>query len=275
MRWRAARGGTLFLVSMCLSIGGTDLIALAQSRQAEESATLPRGWLRRLDGWYGIPSDLALRFGRVAVSAGLRPAEAARLLNDDRFVAAVGSPDQGWGLLEGMTENLDSIADAWDLLRQKGQSLASAGVGSFQYAFLAQHPELRNAYLADLGRMVAVRSDGVEVLVDIETGRQVTGRDSLGTAVRAPGGGPLPTPSISPEEEAARMWEAVGIDPDDPLQDEAPQPGAGPGGPGFDFNTDEAPGWLDGPGAYLILAAFMIAWLGYAAVFLLRRLGRP
>jgi len=43
------------------------------------------------------------------------------------------------------------------------------------------------------------------VLVDIETGRQYI-EGMLGAQVRAPGGGPIPSPSISPEEAAAQMW---------------------------------------------------------------------
>ena len=42
--------------------------------------------------------------------------EAARMLNDDRFAAAVGSPDQGMGLLEAMIGNPDFIGDALLLL---------------------------------------------------------------------------------------------------------------------------------------------------------------
>ena len=47
---------------------------------------------------------------------------------------------------------------------------------------------------------------GVLVLVDIETGRQYIGQGMLGAQLRAPGGGPIPSPSISPEEAAAQMW---------------------------------------------------------------------
>jgi hypothetical protein len=53
--------------------------------------------LVRIEPWHGIPQDLALRFGEAAFLAGLTKSEAAKLLNNDRFVAAVGSPDQGWG----------------------------------------------------------------------------------------------------------------------------------------------------------------------------------
>lgn len=256
-------------------------IAGAQEREpsAQPQETLSRGWVSRIDPWHGIPTDLALRFGRSSLSAGLAPSEAARLLNDGRFVAAVGAPDQGWGMLEAMVEDPDSIADAWNLLREQGDLLTSSGVTSFQYILMVQHPELRNAYLGDLGRMIAVRPDGAEVLVDLETGLQVIGQGKLGIPIRAPGGGALPSPSISPEEAAAEMWEAVGGEPDDidPGEVRAADEEGGPTGPGFNFDLEpeEPSQGLVTPGLFLVAGAFLIAWLGFATVVMMRRLRRP
>jgi hypothetical protein len=152
-----------------------------------------------------------------------------------------------------------------------------AGATSFQYAFLSRHLELRNAYLADLGDMIAVRSDGLEVLVDIETGRQIIGRDLLGVPIRAPGGAPLPTPSISPEDAAAQMWEDAGIDPNDldPNPIAAASPPGAPTGRGLNAQTISANQGLLTPGVYLVGAAFLASWLGFAAVMMARRLRRP
>ncbi|OFW63193.1 MAG: hypothetical protein A2135_04955 [Actinobacteria bacterium RBG_16_67_15] len=237
---------------------------------------LSQRWLTRIDPWHAIPSDLALRFGEAALSANLTPSQAARLLNDDRFVAAVGAPDQGWGLLEAMISSPATIADAWKIQRRGGATLTRSGVTSFQSALFLEHPNLRNGYLADVGLMIAVRADGVEVLVDIGTGRQVLGRDHLGVAVRAPGGGPLPSPAMSPEEVAAQMWEDAGIDPNDPdaITSVAQAPPSLPSGPGLNVRTDEPPegAWL--PAGYLVLGAFLVAWTGYAVVAIGRGLRR-
>ena len=232
-------------------------------------------WVSRIDPWHGIPSSLALRFGRAAVAGGLTPSEAARLLNDDRFVAAVGAPDQGWGLLEALIDEPAAIVDASMLLRD-GTEYTLAGATSFQYAFLSRHLELRNAYLADLGHMIAVRSDGIEVLVDVETGLQIISHDLLGIPIRAPGGAPLPTPSISPEDAAAQMWEDVGADPKalDPGPAAASPPGA-PTGPGLNAQTNSADPGLLTPGVYLVAAAFLVSWLGFGAVMVTRRLRKP
>jgi hypothetical protein len=273
----AANATVLVLASMILATMPLGRTATAQEAGGSEASTsLHRRWLTRVDAWHGIPPDLALRFGESALSVGLTPSEAARLLNEPRFVAAVGAPDQGWGLLEAMVESPDSIADALALLRARGDQLTLSGDTSFQYAFMVENPELRNPYLADLGRMIATRPDGMEVLVDLETGRQVISRSELGIPLRAPGGGPLPTPSISPEEAAAQMWEDAGIDPDDPNpgQIEAAGRPEAPTGPGFNFETEEPPQGLLTPGLYLVLGAFLIAWMGYALVAAARRFRR-
>jgi hypothetical protein len=94
-----------FAAASILGVASTFLLASpmtpaagGQEGQRNESRIGAR-WLSTLDPWHAIPQELALRFGESAVSAGLTPAQAARLLNDGRFVAAVGAPDQGGGML--------------------------------------------------------------------------------------------------------------------------------------------------------------------------------
>jgi len=128
-------------------------------------------WLSRLDPGLQIPGDHALRFARAAVATGLTKTEAARMLNDDRFAAAVGSPDQGMGLLEAMIANPDFIGDA--LLLLTDDRLTATGADSVQNALMEVVPEVRNAYLKDLGLLAVKGPAGVLVLVDIETGRDV------------------------------------------------------------------------------------------------------
>jgi hypothetical protein len=257
----------------------SSLHAEAARSSEDDDPDMPRigqRWVSRIDPWHGVPSSLALRFGRAAIGGGLTPSAATSLLNDARFVAAVGAPDQGWGLLEAMIDEPAAIVDAY-LLLQEWTDYTSAGATSFQYAFLSRHLELRNAYLADLGHMIAVRSDGAEVLVDIGTGRQIIGRDLLGVPIRAPGGAPLLRPSISPEDAAAQMWEEIGADPNDldlgPVAAASP-PGA-PTGPGLDVKTESSDPGLVTPGIYLVAAAFLMSWLGFGAVMVVRRLRKP
>jgi len=278
LRRNAARAAALVLVSMILVTFPRGRIATAQEDTAtdESGPRLHRHWLTSINPWHGIPPDLTLRFGEAATSAGLTGSQAARLLNDARFVGAVGSPDQGWGLLEAIAADPGLVQDAWNLLTERGTELTAFGTTSFQYALMLQRPELRNAYLADLDLMIAVRPDGLEVLVDLETGRQVIGQDRLGMPITAPGGGPLPTPSISPEEAAAQMWEEAGIDPDDPnpSQTEAAGRPEAPTGPGFNFETDEPSQGLLTPAVYLVFGAFLAAWVGYVVVVAGRRFRR-
>ena len=99
------------------------------------------------------------------------------------------------------------------ILLREGRS-TPAGSDIVPVSFLSRHLELRNAYLADLGHMIAIRSDGAEVLVDVGTGRQIISRDLLGMPIRAPGGGPLPIVDLA-RGRAAQMWEAVGEEPND------------------------------------------------------------
>jgi hypothetical protein len=187
------------------------------------------------------------------------------MLNDLRFAAAVGSPDQGYGLLEAMIANPDYIVTAHELLADR--SYSSSGADSLQNAIMSVVPQLRNAYLKDLGLMAVKGSAGVLVLVDIETGQQYIGQGLLGAQLRAPGGGPLPSPSITPEEAAAQMWADA----------EANRAGASPSPePGGLWKVQDHPdkGWLSSPGLYVGVALFLMAWLGWGAVAVGRRL-RP
>ena len=276
---RRTTGMVIAALSIGLCLWPTQSAAQEGVQDAEtgssDRSSLSQRWLARVDPWHAIPADLALRFGAAAISVGLTPSEAARLLNDDRFVAAVGAPDQGWGLLESMIAAPAAIADAREILRDHGAALTRSGVTSFQSALFLERPELRNGYLVDVGRMIATRADGVEVLVDLETGRQVLGRDHLGVAIRAPGGGPLPSPAMSPDEVAAQMWADAGIDPNDPDPVETlerAQPNL-PSGQGLNIRADPREG-LFAPAALLVLGAFLLAWTGYAVVALVRRLRR-
>lgn len=227
-------------------------------------------WLARMDPSSQIPADLALHFGHAAISAGLTKGQAAAMLNDNRFTSALGSPDQGYGMLEAMIDHPVYIPKAQALLANHNYS--AAGADSLQNAIMGAVPELRNAYLKDLGLMAVKGPAGVLVLVDIETGRQVIGQGRLGTQLRAPGGGPLPKPAVSPEEAAAQMWaQAAAV--------------SGPRGPGFNFSTDDRPGFglapaigeshgrgLLTPGVYLVGLSFVIAWGGYAVASVIRRM---
>lgn len=276
---RRTAGVVIAALSIGLCLWPTQSAAQEGVQDAEtgssDRSSLPQRWLARVDPWHAIPSGLALRFGDAAVSVGLTPSEAARLLNDDRFVAAVGAPDQGWGLLESMIAAPATIADARRILSRGGATLTRSGVTSFQSAFFTDHPELRNAYLADVGLLIAVRADGSEVMVDLETGRQFLDEGALGGVITAPGGAPLPSPSMSPEEVAAQMWEEAGINPGDPEPIVAAdgEPLALPPGPGLNVQTDE-PRELWIPGALLYVGALLLAWIGYAAVAIVRRFGK-
>lgn len=269
------KGAPVFAV---LAVAAATIMAGTGSASASGSgaATGARGdpppigqrWLSRLDPGLLIPDDLALRFAGAAMAAGMTRGQAASMLNDERFAAAVGSPDQGYGLLLALIENPDHIRTARELLEDDGAGYTLSGATSFQTGLFRALPDLRNAYLEDLGHMIAVRPDGVEVLVDIETGRQIIGQGKLGMPVAAPGGGPLPKPEISPEEAAAAMWAQAGVDP---LQTS----GQVPPGPGLDFSTDEPHRGLMTPGIYLVAALFALAWAGFAVKMIVRRAQRP
>ena len=214
--------------------------------------------LTRLDPNLQIPTQLAVKFGRAAVAGGLTGGQALAMLNDQRFAAAVGSPDQGYGLLEAMIQHPSCIQKAYVLLADRHYT--TSGADSLQTAIMSVVPELRNAYLKDLGLMAVDNGSGVLVLVDIETGRQYIGQGMLGAQLRAPGGGPIPSPSISPEEAAAQMWADAART--------AATLGPAPGG------LWELPkqGGLISPGLYVAAALFLFAWVGFAAVAVRRRL---
>lgn len=126
----------------------------------------------------GAPVRRECRIGRS------QPRPGARLLNDGRSVAAVGAPDQGWGMLEAMSVDRAAIVDAWEVIRDRQSELTVSGVTSLLYPLMLEQHELRNPYLADLGHMIAVSPNGMEVLVDVETGRQITGHGRLGIRFR-------------------------------------------------------------------------------------------
>jgi hypothetical protein len=231
---------------------------------ASQTSGIEEAWLARLDPGLQIPKDLAMKFGQAAVGQGLTKGQALAMLNDLRFAAAVGSPDQGYGLLEAMIANPDYIVKAHELLADR--SYSSSGADSLQNAVMSVVPQLRNAYLKDLGLMAVKGATGILVLVDIETGRQYIDDDLMGEQLRAPGGGPLPSPSISPEEAAAQMWAQAEAHP---VATPSPEPG------GL-WKVQDHPdrGLLSSPGLYVGAALFLLAWVGWGAVAIGRRL-RP
>lgn len=259
------RTGRAFFAALALALlPAWPAQALAASQGQRASQKLGPAWLSRLDPGSPISSDLAIRFGKAALSVGLTKGQAAAMMNDERFTLAIGAPDSGYGMLESMIKHPDRIAQAQLLL--KNHDLSAWGAESVQNALMDVAPSLRNAYLADFGLMAVKGPVGVLVLVDIETGRQYVGQGRLGTQLRAPGGGPLPEPSIAPQPEVA-----AGI--------------AAATGPGLNFNINQRPGLglapatgesdsrgLLTPGIYLVAALFLVAWGGYAAVALVRRL---
>lgn len=258
-------------VSLVLALGpGLALPAHAQ----EEPADVPhvgRRWLDRLDPWWGIPEELALPLARAAVAGGMTKGEVARLLNDERFAMAVAS-GEGHTVLEAMTRDPSLAVEAYDLLFETDSEYTTSGATSFQTALFEALPQLRNEYLSDLGHMVVVRGDGVEVLVDVETGRQVIGQGKLGIQITAPGGGPLPEPS--PEEAAttvAAAGPAVQRAGGNPLAGDPPQVDALV----LDRGSEPEGDRLLSPGVYVLALLFAIPWLGYAVIAAARRLRRP
>jgi len=231
---------------------------------ASHSSDIGEAWLARLDPGLQIPRDLAVKFGKAAMAQGLTKGQALAMLNDLRFAAAVGSPNEGYGLLEAMIANPDYIVKAHELLADR--SYSSSGADSLQNAIMSVVPQLRNAYLKDLGLMAVKGSAGVLVLVDLETGRQYIGHGLLGAQLRAPGGGPLPSPSISPEEAAAQMWANAN-------GQAAATPSPQPGGL-WKVQDHPEKGLLYSPGLYVGAVLFLVAWVGWGAVALGRRL-RP
>jgi hypothetical protein len=258
------RASVSLLLGAVLALA-TSAPALGSSHEEAAGVHVGRRFVERLDPW-GLPPDLVLRLARAAVAAGMTKGQVARLLSDQRFAMAVGS-GEGYRALEALARSPDLVARAYRMLFGSGESYTSSGATSFQSALFADSPELRNEYLHDLGLMVATRPDGVEVLVDLETGRQVIGQGKLGMQVTAPGGGPLPEPEVSPEEAAAAMWAAA-----DAVPRELPPPGGRP------FEAVSRPGGGTGAGGGLPLAAVYLfagtlagAWLGYGGIWLARR----
>jgi hypothetical protein len=229
------------------------MTAATSATAASDPGELGRRFAARIDP--GIPESVAVRFGRAAVDAGLTPAEAARMLNDDRFRMAVSSAGQGFEPLEALTHDPAAIRSALELVRDRGFTVA--GADSLQNAILGISLDLKNAYLRGLGRMAVLTDDGRLVLVDIETGREVRGHDMLGALIRAPGGGPLPSPSPIPSPSISRTIEL-------------PEP---PGG-GIEVAIPQRH-WTDlQPGLLLVIGLFGIAWIGFALVLVGRRLHR-
>jgi hypothetical protein len=175
--------------------------------------------LTRLDPNLQIPTQLAVKFGRAAVAGGLTRGQALGMLNDQRFAAAVGSPDQGYGLLEAMIQHPSYIQKAYVLLADRHYT--ASGADSLQTAIMSVVPELRNAYLKDLGLMAVDNGSGVLVLVDIETGRQYIGHGLLGAQLRAPVGDPSHRPP-SPRKGRPRR---CGPRPPEPQPPRARPPG--------------------------------------------------
>lgn len=239
--------------------------AVASSHEEAAGVHVGRRFVERLDPW-GLPSELVLRLARAAVASGMTKGQVARLLSDQRFALAVGS-GEGYQALEALARNPDLVAGAYRMLFESDESYTPSGATSFQTALFAGSPELRNEYLRDLGLMVATRPDGVEVLVDLETGRQVIGQGKVGMQVTAPGGGPLPEPEVSPEEAAAAMWAEAGVVPQ-----ELPPPGGRP----FEAVSRPEGGTGAGEGrplaaVYLFAGTLAAAWLGYGGIWLARR----
>ncbi len=257
---------TLFgLAAVTLAVGVTAASSVSAFAAGDPASPGMGGfgphWLARLDPGLQIPQDLAAKFGWAAVADGLTRGQALAMLNDRRFAAAVGSPDQGYGLLQAMIQNPSYIGKAYALLADRHYTVS--GADSLQSAIMSVVPPLRNAYLKDLGLMAVDSGNGVLVLVDIKTGRQYIGHGLLGTQLRAPGGGPIPPPSISPEEAAAQMWaEAARVA-------EAANPT--PGGLWKLPNEDHSHALMT-PGLLVTAALFLFAWVGFAALSVGRRL---
>ncbi len=260
---------TLFGLAAVILAVGAAVTSSAAALAAGDPASPGTGrfgphWLARLDPSLQIPQDLAAKFGRAGVADGLTRGQALAMLNDRRFAGAVGSPDQGYGLLEAMIQNPSYIGKVYTLLADRHYTVS--GADSLQSAIMSVVPPLRNAYLEDLGLMAVDSGNGVLVLVDIKTGRQYLGHGLLGTQLRAPGGGPIPSPSISPEEAAAQMWaEAARA---------AAAASPPPGGLWKLPHEDHSHGLMT-PGLLVTAVLFLFAWVGFAALWVGRRLRTP
>jgi hypothetical protein len=232
-------------------------VAVGSGRPAHAASDRHRpavAFVDRVDG--GLPPAAVLRFARTAQHAGLTPAQTLRILNDDRFRAALGFAGQGTGLLEALSEDPGAIRRTLELVRR--HDLTEAGSNSLQNSIISIDLDIRNGYLRDLGRLAVETPTGALVMVDLQTGRQIIGHDGLGALLTAPGGGPLPSsaPTIVPSP--------------------TPEPSFFPEPPGSGLNTAR-PNQSD-PGVWraatLFSAIFALAWVGYAMLAVFRRPNR-
>ncbi len=221
-------------------LGGASVIALwgllaVSSAASGSSRTVGERWASRLDPGLGIPAALAIETANAAIADGMTRNQVMALFNYEPFAMAISADDRGYAALEAMSEHPAWVETAYDLMKAGRGRYTVSGTTSFQDALFRAVPELRNPYLSDVGHMIATGPGGVEVLVDVETGQQVIGQGHLGRQIRAPGGGPLKAPAVSPEDAAAAMWAEAGLAPDGvtPLD-------GGTQGPGFTptFSTD-------------------------------------
>jgi len=264
------RGFATTLVAIAVgTVAVVPATALAQGQTSEPELRVGKHWLSRLDVGVQMPKGLALRFARAAVATGLTKTQAAQMLNDDRFAAAVGSPDQGYGMLEAIIQNPDQLRQAYELLADA--HLTASGADSLQNSLMFVVPELRNAYLEDLGLMAVEEPMGVLVLVDIETGRRYLGEGLLGAQLRAPGGDPLPSPSVAPDGTITSL---TSPDPAPGRDGNATGVVALPTGPGGLWELpreDSKRPLLSSPFIYLGAGLFLLAWVGYAVLAIARR----
>ncbi len=246
--WVFRRVGVLVLVSIAC------VFLLPGSAAADSTTTrLPGRFADLIEP--GIPTDVALRFARAAVHSGLAPPQVLRILNDERFRSAMGS--QGYGLLDALSKDPSAIRRTLKLVRRR--DLGYAGADSLQNAIMAINLHIRNGYLRDLGHMAVQLPSGTLVLLDVATGRQVLGQGRLGALLRAPGGGPLPSPNSPTFEPLAA-----------PSPSAVPQP---PGG-GLEVTGPEAAWSRLALGIALVTGLFAVAWIGYALVAVGRRARR-
>jgi hypothetical protein len=246
--WVFRRAGVVVAASIAC------VFLLPGSAGADSTTTrLPGQFARLIEP--GIPTEVALRFSRAAVDAGLTPPQVLRVLNDERFRSAIGS--QGYGLLEALSKYPRAIRRTLRLVRRR--DLGYAGADSLQNAIIAINLHIRNGYLRDVGHMAVQLPSGGLVLVDVASGRQVLGQGRLGALLRAPGGGPLPSSTPPTFERPAA-----------PSPSPVPQPRGG----GLEVTTREGAWSRLAPGIALVIGLFAVAWIGSALVAVGRRARR-
>ena len=86
------------------------------------------------------------------------------MLNDQRFAAAVCSPDPGYGLLEAMIQHPSYIQKAYVLLADQRDT--ASGADSLQSAIMSVVPSFGTPASKDPGLMAVDDGNGVLVLVD-------------------------------------------------------------------------------------------------------------